>query len=90
MPLVVWDKLVVDDASSYLVHSCVEQHVNQRAQRVHGSGPGGTGRKGLYTDMKEQALVHGTWRTACTVAFLPPDFEGWWGKWESDPGSQVR
>ena len=27
-------------------------------------------RKGLCTDMMGQVLWHGTWRTACTVAFL--------------------
>jgi hypothetical protein len=41
---------------------------------TRGSGAGGMRRKGLYTDMKEQVMSRGTWRTACTVAFLPPDF----------------
>ena len=41
---------------------------------TRGSGAGGMRRKGLYTVMMEQVMSRGTWRTACTVAFLPPDF----------------
>ena len=45
---------------------------------TRGSGAGGMRRKGLCTVMKGQVLGRGTWRTACTVAFLPPDFESRW------------